>query len=543
MFILHYADPRFLAGVSKHGFPAEHGLRLHNTGYMKTPFGERWRDSPVLQSARKSGRPYFIDRLTGGMPFQSLDGLTDIARTLKNDAHFLGFQVHEWDNCPFHDYRLIKKEFFDKDIPFTEANFAKYVGLTLRPYFEGGDYATYRDLYTPLNTMKNAKRYLEGYFSRMVELTEGQVLSVNGYGQFPHTVFRLGGKNNMAEIGNQVYQSAFQISCVRGAGREYGKPFGVYYETWGGSPFSCTCATSFSPWLPEEGQFKLFDEFGGASVQGGSSRSLQRRLVYFSWLSGSQWWADEWGAENYFFDWDQHPLTEYGNIMLAFTTIAQRVGPVTPIVPAALVLPPDTLGLDVGYVAGTRRLVFDAVEPDPCHNLVRDWAKEMLAPRPWRKGGDDYNLTPSLWAGAIDVLSADASPEVLSRYDVTMFVDENHRAKADHPKKLGVDIESAHESQSIIRQRLPFRVDGEVGCVQAHSSDRVLVGVFNNLGVMKLDGKETLDPQSARTATITGPCTDLIPLYGEQHVRQRNNNSVTVELPPGDLAVLSFARA
>ncbi len=541
MLIFHYNEPRFLAGVSKHGFPGEHGLRLLHTGHATTPFGERWRNSPALASARESRRPYLIDRIAGGMPFQSLDGVTDVARALKDDPNFLGFQVHEWDNTPLHDYNRINQEFFDKGIPFTEANFAPYAGRTKRLYLSGGDYNFYRDLHPSLNSMEDVKRYLEKYFIRMVELTGGQVLSVNGHGQFPHAALRLGGKNVMAELGNQVPLSAFQISCVRGAGREFNKPFGVYYETWGGQPFSCTCATSFSPWLPGEGQFQAFENYGGARPEGGSGRSLHRRLLHHAWLSGAHWWAVEWGAENYFSDWDRHPLTEYGRITLAVSQLARDVGPIQPIVPAALVLPPHAIGIDVAYISGLRRTVLDIADPDPCHALLKQWAVEMLSPQPWRQGFDAFNLTPSPWVGGIDVLSAEAPAALLSQYDVVMYVDEKERARADHPKALGVDAESARAGQAVIRRRWPIRVDGEVGCAQAHAGDRLLVGVFNNMGMTKVDGRESGDPQFARTATLTGACDDMRSLCGEQYVR-RQSGRVSIELPPGGLAVLSFAR-
>lgn len=95
-------------------------------------------------------------------------------------------------------------------------------------------------------------RYLEGYFRRLVDRTNGQVMAVNGYVQLYHTALRLGAKNVMAEIGNQVPLTALQIACVRGAARQYGKPFGVYYEPWGGKPFGCPCALGWSPWFPDK---------------------------------------------------------------------------------------------------------------------------------------------------------------------------------------------------------------------------------------------------------------------------------------------------
>jgi len=46
--------------------------------------------------------------------------------------------------------------------------------------------------------------------------------------------------------------------------------------------------------------FKIGDNLG-------SSPSLQRRLLFYSWLSGATYYAEEWGAENYFENWTITP--------------------------------------------------------------------------------------------------------------------------------------------------------------------------------------------------------------------------------------------
>ncbi|MCP4642278.1 MAG: hypothetical protein GY851_17670, partial [bacterium] len=307
MVFLHYTDTRFLEGLKQTGFPADHGFRLLNTGFKTTPFGERWLDTPRLAEAQASGRPYYIDRITGGMPYQPLVGIGQVAERLKDDPLFLGFQVHEWGNSPIHDYHRINKHILGKGLPFDKEHFAEYEGRMNLPYFSGGNYEMYQDVYRPLKTMEDVTTYFEEYFKKLIALTHGQVASVTGHTQLHHAALRLGAKNVMAEIGNQVSLTAFQIACVRGAAKEHGKPFGVYYETWGGSPFGCTCATDFSPWFATREQFEAFHDMGSVGPEFGSGRSLHRRLLYFAWLSGASYWVEEWGAENYFGNWDDYP--------------------------------------------------------------------------------------------------------------------------------------------------------------------------------------------------------------------------------------------
>lgn len=545
MRFLYHADHRFLEGLKQHGFSSDHGLRLLNTGFVTTPFGQRWAGSTVLSQARASGQPFHIDRITGGMPFQSLDGIMPIAESLRDNPNFLGFQAHEWDNSPIHDYRRIHKLFLDQGLPFDEEHFAQYVGRTSFPYFSGGNYAIYRDIFRPLESQADLEGYFEAYFRKLIAITAGQLLSVNGYGQFHHAALRLGAKNVMAEIGNQVPLTALQLACVRGAARQYHKPFGVYYETWGGDPFGCTCATSFSPWFADEEQLKAFHDMGSVGLQFGSSRSLHRRLLYFAWLSGAAWWSEEWGAENYFADWDSFPLTEYGLITKQFTT-TKGVGRIEPIVPAALVLPPDTFGLDGMYLAGSRDRLFGQIEPTPCHALLRQFIQRVYAAQSIRPGGDSHNLTPSPWIGCFDVLSADVPPAILGNYAVTVYLDPSQKTDAGRSGPQSF-LYTGGEDQidaclKAIAERLPFRVHGEVGCVQGRTADAILVGLFNNLGVSKSAGQEILDPAYTRQVTLEGSCSGLSWVCGADYLRRADKQSVTLELPPGAVAVISFPR-
>jgi hypothetical protein len=543
VFLLH-ADPQFREGLDQLGLAEEAGFRCLNTGFVTTPFEKRWKDSAVLEAARASGRPYYVDRITGGMPFQPLTGIQDIARVLKDDPKFLGFQVHEWGNSPIHDYHRVKKLLLDKKRPFDAEHFAEYEGRSSLPYFSGGNFDMYRDVYRPLNTQTDVESYFEAYFRKLIEMTQGQVASVNGHMQFHHAALRLGAKNVMAEVGNQVPLTALQVACVRGAATEYGKPFGLYYETWGGSPFGCACATDFSPWFATREQFEAFHEMGSVGPQYGSGRSLQRRLLFFGWLAGASYWAEEWGAENVYSNWETHPLTEYGRVIRDFVKATGDLGPIAPVVPAALVLPRGAFGVDALYVAGFRDRVFGVVGADTTHQLLREFASQVLVSQARREGGDAHNLTPSPWIGSFDVLSGEAPEDLLSRYAVLVFLDaEQAKAAVEQgPEKHVFTGEPADTARYLkaVGQALPFRVEGQVGCAQARSAKGRLVGVFNNLGVTKTDEAETFDPEATKTATVIGPCAGMSVVYGGEHIREASSGSVKLELPAGSVAILLF---
>lgn len=548
MTFLFHDDPAFVEGLRRHGLLRDYGYRMHNTGLDQQPFGQRWLHSPLLRDARRSGRPYYIDRIAGGMPFQCLEGIEQVARQLKDDPHFLGFQLHEWGNSPIHDYKRVVELLLDKGLPFAREHFARYEGRTESPFFGGGDFGIYDGIYRPLNTQKDAEDYLAAYFRRMSELTAGELMAVNGYYQLYHTALKLGAKNVMAEIGNQVPLTALQIACLRGAARQYGRPFGVYYEPWGGSPFGCPCAVGWSPWFPGGGNpdnkvmgYKIRPELG-------SSRSLQRRLLYYAWLSGASWYAEEWGPENYFSNWKDYPLTEYGRVVKEFIELTSRFGPATPIVPAALVLPAGTAAIDLHYVGGISEQLYELVPPDEFHVRLRHFARHVLAARPYRGGLDDFNLTPSPWIGSFDVLSAYEPAEMTERYSLLVCFDEEQAKKAASAGQYlvwytGKD-DDARACIAILESLYGCRVEGEVGCVRAFTRGNTgLIGLFNNTGVSKRNGKETTDPKASQKAVVRGLPAEVQCVVGGQFVSKREAGSVEFVIPAGELAVLSVPDA
>ena len=539
MVFLQFGDPAFRAGLSQHKISGAAGYRLLNTGFRQGTFGEHWRESPLLASARTSGRPYYIDRITGGMPFQSLQGIGQIAAQLKDDPNFLGFQAHEWGNSPTHDYHRIQHLILNEGKELKAESFSPFESRTQSPYFSGGDYSIYHDLYQELTTQADVENFLADYFRKLIALTDGQLISVTGHGQLHHAALRLGARNVMAEIGNQVPLTAFQIACARGAARQHNKPFGAYYETWGGSPTGCVCATDFSPWWPMEPTISSKMDGYNIGREHGSSRSLQRRLLYYAWLSGAAWWSEEWGAENYFSDWTDYPLTEYGRVVQEFQNATRNISNLKPVVPVVLVTPPDNFGIDIRYVAGYSDKLWSIAAADGFHAKLRQFVKTFFATQSGTAGKDAQNLTPSPFIGCFDVLDTDAPAECLANYEAVVYFDED-QAAAGATSLLFSDSSPIKDA---ISKALPWQVDGRVGVAQARANGRYLIGVFNNLGVRKTTDGESTDPAAAQTATVTGTTAGFQTVVGESFVSKVGTDQLELTIPSGELIILSFPDA
>jgi hypothetical protein len=548
MIFLQHHNTRFREGLAQHNLLDNTGYRLHNTGLKKHKFGDQWANSPELAVAKESGQFYYIDRISGGMPFQSLDGIEEIANKLKDDPHFLGFQVHEWGNSPIHDYHRINRLLLDKGLHLDQSHFSAFEGRTETPYFSAGDYSVYKKLYEPLHSLADIERYLERYFKQIIKRTAGQVMSVTGYAQLYHAAFRLGAKNVMPEIGNQVPLTALQIAFARGAARQYEKPFGVYYEPWGGSPFGGYCALDFSPWFPDTEQLQnvMYDFNVGQKY--GSSRSLQRRLLFYSWLAGATYWGEEWGAENYFSNWRDYPLTEYGKIIKEFLAVSTRFSQPQPVVPAALIMPPGTFGVDIRYIAGKKNTLYQIAPPDSFHIQLSAFAADILAAnQPKQKGGDAGNLTPSPWISSFDVLSAEASTELLQNYKFLVYFNKEQADKSPLSSECVQVFRGANgDSDNYIQmldKLLPYRVQGNVGTAHARSDGDYLLGIFNNLGITKTAAGEVADPNAGQTATIQGHCENVRFLVGSEFAAQRKADSIELNIPAGEVVLLSFPKA
>lgn len=531
-----------VTGLQQHGFLKEYGTSIRNNGASTTCFGERWKESAILDRVRKTDKPYYFDRITGGFQFQSLDGIQDVIKNLENDDNFMGFQAHEWGHSPLCDYNRINEFFIKKEIDFNQANFAEYEGRIDYPFFSGGNYEVYKDLYRPLHSAADARSYLKDYFSAHVEKTNGKLVAVNGTAHGYHTALQLGAENIMAEIGGQIKLIALQLAFARGAAKQYGKEFGFYYEPWGSKPVSASCAVGFSLWYND--RKPVDNRFMGsrAGIGFGSSRALHKRLLYFAWLAGATYCAEEWGAENYFSNWTDYPLTEYGKVMKDFIDQTSRLSSPKPIVPAAVVFPEELLPLDAnGIIGGTK--IFKGQDPEPIYSTLQRFAEEFLSANQEGDHESD-NLTSSPWLGAFDFFTESAPPHKLEQYSCVVYLDRDQFNASPLSTDKKILYPGRSKETSVITNRLqsalPFHVGGEIGSIQSTCDDSYLLALFNNHGASINDQKTVIDATQKRSCQVKGNVSSYNILKGQESYCSSTKDSLEFDIPAGEFVLIQF---
>ena len=239
--------------------------------------------TPLYRLIQENGYGLLVDRGAGGTPYRDYAfdrDLLDAYATRLGDK-FLGVQLHEWMGNFAADQLRIRKRGLqalpDSKIEGSLCDFAQIDPATGKEYGKGMCPAD------PDGFVNLAGEY----YRRLAKQFGGYVNLVDSGMQSYDQGLRLSARHVMAELGNQTPMSRLQVACVRGMARAAGRPWGVYYECWGGEPFSVTCYNGKSLWqMPERAGIGEGEglRHGGA---GGSARSLQRRLLLFAWLSGA----------------------------------------------------------------------------------------------------------------------------------------------------------------------------------------------------------------------------------------------------------------
>jgi hypothetical protein len=132
---------------------------------------------------------------------------------------------------------------------------------------------------------------------------------------------------------------------------------------------------------------------------------------------------------------------------------------------------------------------------------------------------------------------------VKSGYRLLVYLDAAHVRKGARARQQVLPYTGqAEDSRACIAalKKLPgCRVEGEVGCAQALTPEnRGLVGLFNNSGVTKRDGKETGDPAVTRQVVVRGISGEIQYVVGAQFVSGREADRITLAIPAGEVVVL-----
>ncbi len=375
-------------------------------------------------------------------------------------------------------------------------------------------------------------------FKNRYKLCSGQLIPCDSYGLAYQTEINCGVNHFMPEIGAQTPDTRIQIAYARGMARTKNASFGIYYEPWGGKPFSTCCyhKENENEW-GIKGLGDLAYETKGCN--GGSSRSLQKRIQLYGYFAGADFISEEWGMCNTFYDWNNFELTPYGKIKLDFLNIVkkypkEKIG--TPYTPVAIVLPKNLFGI-AGLDNGDNQTVFGyPLSGDTAEKMrsIRKALKSLLSNPSDMVGCETTNIINSDIPDCIDVIHED----YIHLYgDYKFFVDltgnpnfcRNHRC---------VSVEEAPE---ILKNLLPCEVIGSVHWFVNKTADGWLLVMFNNSGIERsVEKGEYILPEGTRkVAVILKNGQKLNILEGTKEIKFENGTYL-FESQPGAWLLAEF---
>ncbi len=286
--------------------------------------------------------PFYIDRLQGGCFLEEYPYDMSLVHAYEEllGENFWGFQMHEWMS----NYQSDLKKLKNNNCPEWTAQAITDTILRAYPFqhvFLESMNAKEMEACGCPETAEDFLRIAEALYAKRQAYTEGMLLPCDSYSLAYPMELAHGTRRFMPEIGNQTPDTRIQLAYARGMARAYGVPFGAYYEPWGGSPFSACCYQRDGRNEWNIGGTSDFP-FQTAGDNGGSSRSLQRRLHLYSYMAGASFMAEEWGMCNTFYDWNDFELSPYGVIKRDFLRFTERYPDIgKPITPIAVVLPKE----------------------------------------------------------------------------------------------------------------------------------------------------------------------------------------------------------
>lgn len=440
--------------------------------------------------------PLYIDRLQGGCYIDDYvydEELLEHYRQLLGDQ-FLGFQMHEWASNFYTDIAKINR---DPDCDWTKESIEKAI-YTQFPFpclfLESQSSEEFAQM-GPVNTA-------EDYYKAAIDLFErrqkryGALVPCDSYAVTFKLALDRGVKDFMPEVGAQTPNVRLQISYARSLAEAYGARFGVYYEPWGGDPFSACCyhKDGKNEWGIGESADFPFETMG---ENGGSSRSLQKRIHLYGYLSGASYIAEEWGLCNTFVDWENFELSEYGRVKKEFLEFVREYPNVGhKLAPIALVLPKE---LDVYNVE--ERQTFCTYPLDPEKQQKLDWIREQVAkvfaaPLDDMQGTEVRNLINSHMPDAVALVHEDSAG--LEKYAYLVDMTPAGKVKEKYSNTCEID-----EIPGLLQKLLPCYVEGGLHWMVNKAEDGYYLAIFNHSGVMRTvaDGEYIL-PGTEKTVTL-----------------------------------------
>ncbi len=484
--------------------------------------------SELYEIIRESNRTFYVDRLLGGVFFHGYKFDKRIIAMYKNmlNDKFLGFQMHEWiSNLNSDWYRLTEANCIGGSAEvITKAILEKYPYKF--PFLETHSAEEFSRLKKPDNAKELIIQAKLNFEKRQGEC-DGLLLPADSYFMAPKVEIALGAKQLMPEVGAQIPNTRIQLAYTRGMASTNGITWGIYYEPWGGEPFgSCNYKRDgMNEWnISNNGDFA----FGQYGENGGSSRSLQKRIHRYAFMSGASYISEEWGVCNTFYDWIDFDLSPYGRVKKEFLDFINKMPQPIPFNPIALVLPNDLEVFDISYSHEyPNKYLNMTVDPYMSDKLKKIWHNLNII---------FQNSTDALYKED-RIMQNSKYPDI---FDIIHADDKSAMYKYDHIIDLTGDIA---DLENKVNDLLPCHVEGNVHWLISQTDTEWIISIFNNSGVSRTVEKGDVYDETASTVAKISLKNNksLKHLDGSEKITKKGGG-YDVELSAGDWIIASFCK-
>lgn len=576
MKFFHVYDERTNIGFEKHNLLNEDsGFKIQHvfSQPMAYKFNTIAAKGTKLHSIIKENKmPFYVDRLTGGVPYHNYtfdkELIHEYAEILGD--WFLGFQLHEsasnigkntWPTL----LRLMGSDgpydLEELKVKMRRGTTHTYEGEPLY-YFGHGtpEYYADRKLTRPKTTDEFISQITDYYKMRMDE-TCGFILPCDSYFVMGRLFDELGVHSFMPEAGWQIADMRISTALTRGIADAAGKTWGIYYETWlvedpKNVTMPCYSDNPVNEWWldvernPED--MEIFDP------QSGSSRLLQKRVYYFSLMSGADYLSEEWGLYCSYIDSNDFELSEYGLIKKDFIEFARKHKHMKADIPFAVVLPKEHSCVETD--SPFSRAKYGKVREDYMNIPIFDAQREFVAHvenvlrliyDSYGKvsGNEGHVLSNSRFGDLFDIIYEDCSEEVFAKYDTLIDASPDGDFAKKYGAKYRVLTSENHEKleQELHKREkeiMPVTVNGLHWLVSHDEKGRYL-SIFNNEGNFRFRPHgDRIDDDCDMTVTVSfkeeADLKALVLGNDKVKIEKADEKTYNVTVPAAQFAVFEF---
>lgn len=535
MKFFHVYNEKYFKGLEKNGLINKNtGFKLQHcfTVPAEMQFNKLAAKGGRLHSLLKEGKySFYVDRIAGGIAWYEYNFDKDLIREYSEmlGDWFLGFQLHEsGSNRRYIDWGGIIRKTGSRG-PYDAEELKRAVLHEKRTEAVGIPmYSLNMDspeTYAQMRYAETVEEYIEemkDMFRRRMADVDGHILPCDSGFASMKLENELGMKSFMPEVGGQIPQMRQQVALTRGIAENNGKTWGTYYECWFhrrdiGYTMPCYNTEPGNEWyLPQE---LHGDDFTSYGKNGGSSRLLQRRIMYYSLMSGAHYVAEEWGLNCSYTDMNDFTLSQYGEVKKEFINTAEEFGTLKAIAPFAIVLPCDYSVLEIDnkyedYRVGIHRDAYMGIPLDEERKLyyghIQDVLRYIYARNEEPYGNEGHTLTNSRFGDLFDIIYEDAGEDTFRKYECLIdATKEGSFAKKEAGKGLKIfestDLEEMKvQIDSLAKEILPCTVSGLHWVLSVGEDGTRYLSIFNNEGNERdLANGDVLDHRADRRVKVS----------------------------------------